>query len=105
MQRPNHLLAREIFERRIKIKLSFIRKESYFRNVSQLFYYHWVSSPEFLKLVHSAASTLHLLSQRPYTENIILFLKTSLLRMANILLLSISHLSDVPAHCKRGELD
>lgn len=63
-----------------------MREERYFGSISQLFYYHWVSSPEFLKTVHSEISTPHFLAKTPYTENVFLFLETSLLLMANTLL-------------------
>lgn len=84
MQRPNHSAVRQIFEGGIKIKLSFMREERYSGSISQLFY----SSPEFLKIFHSEIPTLHFLAKTPYTDNIFLFLKTSLLHTANILLIS-----------------
>lgn len=88
MQRPNHSVVREISEGGIKIKLSFMREERYFGSISHFFCYHWVSSPEFLKTVHSEIPTLHFLAKTPHTANMFLFLKTSLLHMANILLIS-----------------
>lgn len=63
MQRPNHWVVREISEAGIKIKLSFMREERYFGSISQLFYYHWVSSLEFLKTVQSEIATLHFLAK------------------------------------------
>lgn len=54
--------SREIFEEGIKMKLSFIRDEGYFGSGSQLFCNHWVSSPEFLKIVHSKIPTLYFLA-------------------------------------------
>lgn len=81
-------LSSQIFEGGIKRKLYFMREEKYLGSISQIFYYHWVSSAEFLKRVHSEIPTLHFLAKTPHTENIFLFLKTSLLHMANILLVS-----------------
>jgi len=63
-----------------------MREERYVRSISQLLNYHRVSSPKFLKTVHSEIPALHFPAKIPYTENI--FLKTALLHMANILLLS-----------------
>lgn len=79
-------LSSQIFEGGIKITLYFMREEKYLGSISQIFYYHWVSSAEFLKTVHSEIPILHLLAKTPHTENI--FLKASLQHMANILLIS-----------------